>query len=331
MNDQIIISIAVFSHGMEDLLHPFDETSEVGAFYKEKVRVYSQSCVPDVPSLTASHTHSKTATTLVNTFQENKSKHASTFSTLMPIMKTMKADYVEKMTHHSIHNTHPTYDQRAFEKKNIERSCGIMTYLANKTFAFSKDSDPRSSLEGMVVLDVRVKRTKADGTEAYERIMEVPERNRTHIDITTYDGLAALLNLLLTKKLLKRNTPSPKKTKSTVRAQVDQIIQKIANDILHMSKFKSGSKITEINLIQLYEILKKLNVEYVNMVDYSCRSCDTRLPDKQADTLFNKEQEAALLTAQFGGRTMQKRNHRKTGKNGRNRNAGKNTRKRLYK
>ena len=325
MSDQLIISIAVFSHGMEDLNHPFDETSEVGTFYKQKVRVYSQSCVPDIPSLTASHTHAKTARTLVKTFQDNKSKHAPTSTTLMPIMKTMKDEYQAKMISHSTKATHPTYDQRAFDKEYIEKSCGIMTYLANKTFAFSKDYDQERSLEGMVVLDVRVKRTKPDGTETYERIMDVDERNRNHIDITTYDGLSFLLTMLLSKKLLKvstpSNTPSKTKKKTTVRNNVNNIIEEIASEVFTMPKFKSGSKITEIDLHQLHKIFKKLNVEYVNMVDYSCRSCNTRLPKKQIDTMYNKEQETALLLPNFGGRTMQNRKTRKTGKPG----------KRLYK
>jgi hypothetical protein len=315
MRDQIIISIAVFSHGMEYLLDPFKETSEVGKFYKEKVRVYSQSCVPDIVSITGSHTHMKTAKTWIQLFQKDTAKTGSTASIMKPHMETSKIIYKEKLGNAK----NPTFDQRVYEKEYIEKSCGIMSYLANKTFAFSAESDPESSLEGMVVLDVRVKRTQPDGTVTYERIMDVDKRNRTLIDITTYDGLTILLNDILGKT----DTGAKKKTKAQIKAEVKNTIGEIAKHGLGMSdaevkQFQRGSKLSEIDLIQLHKIIKMLNVDYVNIADYSCRSCNTGLTNTQIDSIYKEEQNIALLMEEFGGRKRRtlrnRKKHRKSRK-----------------
>jgi hypothetical protein len=157
------------------------------------------------------------------------------------------------------------------------------------------------SFEGMVVLDVRVKQTDRDGNETYERIMNLGPRNSNIIDITTYDGITTLLGILGKKK-----------------NEVNTIIREIKS-MFKMPKSKLNSKIsTMINLIQLHEILQKLNVDYVNIVDYSCRSCDTELTKTQIDEIYKKEQSRAhemAVSTKLGGRTIRKRKrHGKTRK-----------------
>jgi hypothetical protein len=66
-----------------------------------------------------------------------------------------------------------------------------MVYLANKTYHFYDTSPTETTpyLHGIVLLDVRRKKTMEDGHTEYERIFTAPPRNKDPIILTTYDGL----------------------------------------------------------------------------------------------------------------------------------------------
>ena len=273
-----ILTIAIFSHGCENLLEPFQETDPVGQFYRNNVRVFSQSCVPDIPSITTSNQHDTKAKTIREHIQSNPPT-ADTYSILEPYITSCNPKYMNIFTEEQ-KALHPEFDNRLFEPKYIDKTCGIMVYLANKTFGFYGDDPSETSpfLFGIVLLDIRIKKTYDDGSIKYERVFDPPPRNNSPILLSSYDGLNYLLKTVLHKP---------------------------PNKILTSMGFsKKVLKLNTIDLIKLYELFELCGIRYVNILDYSCRSCQSQksLSSDQIDKLYQKEQEISLLLPKFGGK-----------------------------
>jgi len=295
LKTEYILTIAIYSHGCENLLDPFNETDIVGDFYKNNVRVFSQSCVPDIPSISASSTHVSSAKKIRADIQ-NESSTEDTYSILAPYAESCKPTYTN-LFRPETKALHTEFDDRLFETRYIDKTCGIMIYLSNKNFFFY-ENDPREPplslyLFGIVLLDVRVKETYDNGSIQYKRIFDPPERNNTPILLTTYDGLYYLLKTVLHKK------------------------PKDCNDILRSMGLKMGQKLTTIDLIKLYELFKLCGIQYVNILDYSCRLCqgETRLSPEQIEEIYRKEQHYSSLLPRFGGRYKSKTRKNRTKKN----------------
>jgi hypothetical protein len=93
--DDLILTVGIFGHGCEDFAHPFPESNSIGQFYKNNVRVFSQSCVPDIPSVTANHQHKSIATTIRDHMQSGKPT-SDTLSLLEPYMTSCKPEYMSR-------------------------------------------------------------------------------------------------------------------------------------------------------------------------------------------------------------------------------------------
>lgn len=293
-----ILTVAVFGHGCENLLGPFSESDPIGSFYKNAVRVFSQACVPDIPSVTAAHDHNRIARELRKHMQ-TEPETLDTFSILEPYMSECKSTYVKMFKNESMKTMHPEFDERLFDPQYNTRSCGTTTYLANKTFHFYEERPDERSLNfhGVVLLDVRLKKTFEDGHVEYERVFDPPSRNTDPIVLTTRDGLLFLLKNILRKK--------PKECDSYLK-------------LMGISGKKTN--LTEIDLIKLFDILNIFN--FVNILDYTCRMCrmDSRtlsrrkLSHTQIEDLYAKEQHYASLLPKFGG-IRKSKTKRKTRKN----------------
>jgi hypothetical protein len=291
--EEFILTVAIFGHGWEDLLVPFPEPDPIGDFYKNRVRVFSQACVPDMPSVTSDSKHKEAANEIRRLMQGSDS---DTLSLLEPYMSSCKKEYLKMFKDESMR---PLFDERLFEQRYSSRSCGTMTYLANKTFSFpAQDKGSPQQLQGIVLLDVRLKKTSADGEVEYERLFDAP-RTGNQIVLTTNDGLLHLLKTVLRKKA------------------------KDYNAILQTMKLKkTGSSLTEINLGELFELLKMFN--YVNVLDYTCRVCSNdsgkthkRLRSKEIEDICQKEQKQSKKQSrlQYSGGKRTRRTIKKLRKN----------------
>jgi len=285
-----ILTVAIFGHGCEYLLDPFPESDIIGDFYKNKVRVFSQACVPDLPSVTGSHQH-KSISVTVRDIMQKKPKNSDTFSILDEYMSSCKPHYVDKFNE-SKKKERPDFDQRLFDPYYNNRFCGKMTYLANKTFYLYETSPTERSahLHGVVLLDVRLKKTFEDGHVEYEKVFN-PPRNNDPIVLTTHDGLLYLLKNVLGKKT------------------------KECNEYLKFMGLssKTTSKLDSIDLIKLFDILRFF--DFINILDYTCRECMTdfktlkrrEMSPRKIEDNFEKEQWFKKKMEIFGGTRRNKK------------------------
>jgi hypothetical protein len=286
--DELILTVAIFAHGCENLLDPFRESHpEIGEFYKNNVRVFSQSCVPDIPSVTSNYEHISKAKEIRSNMQSSP-PNSDTFSILEPYISACKPQYMARFQDEKMKTMHPEYDLRLFESQYNDRSCGMMVYLANKTFYFYDTSPTEQSryLHGIVLLDVRLKKTFEDGHIEYERIFTAP-RNDNPIVLTTYDGLLFLFKTVLRKP----------------KAEYNQ----------YMTSLGISNKnpiLKETDLIKLFELFKLF--QFINILDYTCRTCrsDSRLSPHQIEEIYEAEQDFASRLPKFGGN--RKTRNRKT-------------------
>jgi hypothetical protein len=282
MSDELILSIAIFSHGCENLLEPFSDSNEVGNFYKQNVRVYSQSCVPDIPSVTLDMEHIPLTREMVKQFQIND--ESDTRSILKPITSRFKPEYVSRLTT----SKRDDFDPRLLEESYLNNTCGEMVFLSNKEFTFEETKIGGQKTNGIFLLDVR----RRSGTD-YETMFKVAESYRDRYipnNLTTKDGLTYLL-----KNVLKKS-----------KKEIDEISVK-------MGFTKSKSSINKIDLEQLYELFKICKINYVNIMDYSCRiNKNRRLNREEIESIRQEESKTVKKATAFGIRKKsKKRSHRK--------------------
>jgi hypothetical protein len=277
MIEELILSIAIFSHGCENLIEPFSDSNEVGNFYKQNVRVYSQSCVPDIPSVTLDAEHIPLARKMVKQFQINDD--TDTMSILRPLTSQHKTAYVSRLRQ----SKRDDFDPRLLEETYLNKTCGEMVFLSNKEFTFEETKIGGQKTNGIFLLDVR-KRVDNE----YETLFKVAESYRDRYipnNLTTKDGLTYLL-----KNVLKKS-----------KKEIDEISEK-------MGFTKSKSSINKIDLEQLYELFKICKINYVNIMDYSCRlNISRRLNSEEIESIRQEESETVKKATAFGIRKKSKK------------------------
>jgi hypothetical protein len=283
MSEELILSIAIFSHGCENLLEPFSGSNDVGNFYKNNVRVYSQSCVPDLPSVTLDAEHIPLARDLVKQFQIHDD--TDTMSILRPLTSQHKTAYVSRLTTTKRND----FDPRIYEETHMNKTCGEMVFLSNKEFTFEETKMNGEKTNGIFLLDIR----KRLGFDDYETLFKVSETYRNRYipnNLTTKDGLTYLL-----KNVLKKS-----------KKEIDEISRM-------MGFTKSKTSINKIDLEQLYILFMSCNIDYVNIMDYSCRvNASRRLNADEIETIRHEESEMVKKVTAFGLR--KKRTSRKQNK-----------------
>jgi hypothetical protein len=104
----------------------------------------------------------------------------------------------------------------------------------------------------------------------------------------------------------------------------------LINPALEIFGFTHGIEvIMDVSLEQMYAFFKLLNVEYANIMDYTCRDCVVDLDPNLAEKIYRIEQKYSVKPINFGGlkknksvnkRTKNKRTKNKRTKNKRNKN-----------
>ncbi len=293
---EIIMSIAIIGHGCEDLLSPWPSQLPISAYFKHNVRVYSQACVPDVNALG-------------NIFRNpdiidriNKSFSALPTSKTEEIISTYKhqakTDYIRNVMASLSSKTSDIGFEKLSKTKNLERSSDLTTFLANKNFSFYMDSSteeiPRPLKQvyttiGIQVVDIRLKKTTTDGSVSYEQLFNPTDIKYSRLnDWTTFNLIYKNGLTHVVKDILKRKD--------------------LVKPALEIFGFGKKERIMDLSLEQIYNLFQLLGIKYVNIMDFSCRSCSIgRIPEDMSESIYTEEQKYIIKPEAFGKRSDLKR------------------------
>jgi hypothetical protein len=288
---ELIMSIAIIGHGCEDYTKPLRDPD----YFRNNVRVYSRSCVPGVISVGNIYQNQHILQDIWTQFA--RLPGTETMSIVEGYAGTSKPIYKKNVNETEF--SEAMFDRVFFDKarENIDRSSDLSTFIFNKSFGFyksfstEKDVDPRLvQTIGIHVVDIREKITEQDGSVHYRQIFSPTERmDMSNFNLIYKDGLTYIL-----KTILK--------------------IKKI--DIYKSALGFTGRtpRISELSLEQLYDFLNALNVKYVNIMDFSCRSCAVPTHESVLENFYRIEQENVETQranpSRFGG--SKRRRNRKT-------------------
>jgi hypothetical protein len=295
-NIEIILSVAIFSHGCESEhglekndpwtekhnIHqlPGEEINTIKNFYKNNVRVFSQARVPDKISLVVERdvpgivSYYSELMEMNPTF-ETKALFTSTMDMLRPEYQTMlKPECINPTT--SITSRLTSSMKQKYKKK----TCSSMVFLADKIFQFSYKSD------GIYVIDIRIKYTHSNGDVSYRSIF-VPKKSHP-VNLITQKGMHFFINKLV--------------------ASISQVRRRIsATD----TAFELNDA-NALDLIELYRIFKLF--DFVNILDFSCRSMPTKkatgapqkITGRRISYMYDSEKTAEEEMINFGGKYKKK-------------------------
>ena len=179
---------------------------------------------------------------------------------------------------------------------------GMSSFLFDKTFGFY-DREPDENRKmidkmlyegiGIHVVDIREKIIEADGSIHYRRVFSPSER----MDISNF-------NLIY---------------KDGVKHMVKTVLNKDAKAALAVLGFVTRQdRIMDLSLERLYDFFLLLGVDYVNIMDYTCRSCAVPMPPAVLENIYRIEQERSRSNPdRFGGsKKIYNRGLRKTKRRG---------------
>ena len=171
---------------------------------------------------------------------------------------------------------------------------GMSSFLFDKTFGFY-DREPgenRKTIDKMLyegigihVVDIREKIIEADGSIHYRRVFSPSER----MDISNF-------NLIY---------------KDGVKHILKDILKKDAKAALATLGFAGRQdRIMDLSLERLYDFFLLLGVDYVNIMDYTCRSCAVPMPSAVLENIYRIEQERSRSNPdRFGGSKNRRISH----------------------
>ena len=299
--EELIMSITIIGHGCEDLLTPWTKDQPISLYFRNNVRVYSKSCVPDVNAIGNRYLNEDIIKDVQRRFS-NVPK-GETAAIIDEYAKNVKVDYIRTIES-IISSNYEMVETPAFKKlsaqENLSRASSLSTYLANKNFSFYND-DPNEKVTGshlqhlyktlgLQVTDIRLKRTAMDGSVTYEQIFNPSNliSGRT-TDISNHnliyrEGLTYILKNVLNRK-------------------------ELVKPALQIFGFKGRQdRVMDLSLEQIYEFFQLVGVKYANLMDYSCRACSIgRIPQGLSDKIYRIEQLYSVKPVAFGKRSDGKR------------------------
>ena len=302
---EIILSLVIFGHGCEDYLNPFEEESDIAGFYKNNVRVFSTASVPDITCVLGIHEvreHLENFDDKFDNFPETETKII-----IDEIKKDMNPRYKSNVL--AAERLQLFKDDISFKRNTEDRylsqTSSLIAYLANKEFHFyDKSADeiielPHKKYEhqtiGIHVIDIRQKITDSLGNIRYKKIPFPKTHNLDKLNLIKKIGVEEFLEILFNKA--KIDTPS-------------------VEDAYRILGFKEEDnyeeKLNKISLEELYNFFKICDINYVNIIDLSCRTCKTgTLNESQiANIGINEFITSASINKNFGGYKTKERRKR---------------------
>ena len=299
----IIMSVAIFGHGCEDYDKPL--TGDLADYYRNNVRVYSRACVPGIISI---------GNILQNEdiIRDVRSRFSREFihgtdHVINKYITDTKPEYLDRVR--GFHDKKAANAVKAADDRFLQRSSGLSTFIFEKEFGFYEDrpGEKLSSLPkpvqqkyptlGVHVVNVSVKITNDDGSVHYESIFDPSDKRFIRLDLTMFNliytaGLEQLLHELGQKTLLE-------KAKTCLGGFIG-----------------SKTRVSSLSLTQLYSFFQLLGVRYVNIMDYTCRTCAVNMNQSILENFYRIEQEhTGLKRGLFGGKKSRanKRSSKKHG------------------
>jgi len=305
LTKDIIMSVAIFGHGCEDYDKPL--TSDLADYYRNNVRVYSRACVPGIISigniLQNEDIISDVRSRFSREFIGGTEFIHGTDHVINKYITETKPEYLDRVRgfHEGIREKTDAKAAKAADDR--QRSSGLSTFIFEKEFGFYEDrpGEKLSSLPipvqqkyptlGVHVVNVSVKITNDDGSVHYEPLFDPSNRRLdfTMFNLIYKDGLKQLLHELGQKTLVKE---------------------------AHKCLGFTGSKprVSTLSLSQLYDFFRLLGVRYVNIMDYTCRTCAVNMNQSILENFYRIEQEhVGVKRGLFGGKkpTAKKRSSKK--------------------
>ena len=297
--EELIISITIMGHGCEDLLKPWPDELPISRYFKNNVRVYSKSCVPDVNSIGNVYQNKDIIKDVQRKFSEVPKGETSAI--VSAYADEVRDEYIRDIAFSKLSKA-PVSFTRGFDKlsdiANLGRASNLSTFLCNKNFSFYMDSEtekvtpimrPVYNTIGIQLVDIRIKKTAADGSVSYAQIFNPTDPKYSRIDLTNFNLIYKSGLTYVLKDILKRKD-----------------LVKPALEIFGLTGKKD--RIFNLSLEQLYRFFQLLDVKYANIMDYTCRACSIgRIPQSVTDSIYKVEQNFKIKPVAFGKRLKSKR------------------------
>jgi hypothetical protein len=297
--EELIMSITIMGHGCEDLLTPWTKDQPISLYFRNNVRVYSKSCVPDVNAIGNIYQNEEIIKDVQRRF--SAVPKGETSAIVSAYADEVKKEYMKDIIYSKATKAEISL-QPGFDKisapENIARVSGLSTYLSNKHFSFYQD-DPKKKLTqayqhlykslGLQVTDIRFKRTAMDGSVSYEQIFSPSNLNSDRTtDIANHNLIYREGITYILKNVLKR--------------------KELVKPALQIFGFKGRQeRVMDLTLEQIYEFFQLVGVKYANLMDYSCRACSIgRIPQGLSDRIYSVEQLYSVKPVAFGKRSKRR-------------------------
>jgi hypothetical protein len=301
--EELVMSISIMGHGCEDLTSPWPSQLPISLYFKNNVRVYSKSCVPDVNSIGNIFRNEDILRDVQRRF--TAVPKAETASIVSAYADEVRDEYIRdiainKLTKAPVSLT-PGFDKLS-DIQNLGRVSGLSTFLCNKNFSFYMDSEkekvpsllqPVYKTIGIHVTDIRIKKTAMDGSVSYEQIFNPSDikyirGDRSDFNLIYKSGITYILKNVIGRRDL----------------------VKPALEILGFTGRKD--RVMDVSLEQIYNLFQLLGVKYANIMDYTCRSCSVgRLSQDLTDKIYSVEQRYRVKPVAFGLKRTTKKYRKK--------------------
>ena len=321
----LIMSITIMGHGCEDLLTPWTPDQPISLYFKNNVRVYSKACVPDVNAIGNIYQNEDIIKDVQRKF--SAVPKGETSAIVKAYADEVRDEYIRDVAFSKFSKA-PVSLTRGFNKlsdvTNLARVSNLSAFLCNKNFSFYMDSEkekvksimrPVYNTLGIQLIDIRLKKTAADGSVSYEQIFDPTDVKYIRFDLTNLNLIYKSGLTYILKEILKRKD--------------------LVKPALEIFGFGKKDRILNLSLEQIYSFLQLLGVKYANIMDYTCRACSVgRLPQNLTDSIYRTEQSYRIKPVAFGKRSDGKRSERRSdgkrsdGKRSKRRSDGKRSKRR---
>ena len=204
---------------------------------------------------------------------------------------------------------------------------GMSSFLFDKTFGFY-DREPDENRKmidkmlyegiGIHVVDIREKIIEADGSIHYRRVFSPSERmDISNFNLIYKDGVKHMVNTVL--NLFSFTTPPLGAVMSdegvancafSMRNGVKKDAATVKKALALLGFVGRQDRIMDLSLERLYDFFLLLGVDYVNIMDYTCRSCAVPMPPAVLENIYRIEQERSRSNPdRFGGSKKRRISH----------------------
>ena len=286
----LIMSVAIFGHGCEDYTKPLKPV-QFGQ------HVYSRSCMPGTVAIGNKYR-------VRGMLDDIRGRFSSDSGDTLSILEGYAKDEYKKVVD-LVEGASSTGSLSASLKGASSMASGMSSFIFDKTFGFY-DREPGENKKtidkilyegiGIHVVDIREKIIEEDGSIHYRRVWSPSERmDISNFNLIYKDGVKHIVKDVL--NLSERKVTVPR------AFSMREGVKKDAKAALAVLGFVGRQdRIMDLSLERLYDFFLLLGVDYVNIMDYTCRSCAMPMPPAVLENIYRIEQERLRSNPdRFGG------------------------------